>query len=106
MDRLAETLSAGQEFGYPLHVIYYLAGMAGVAMIRGRFEVGARLYGAFEAQNRTTGTEIHPTDQVDFDRYLEMARTALGEAALDAARREGAGWTREQAIDESLALRA
>ena len=102
---LAETLEMGVSFNYPLHISYYLASMACVAVVRDRPIDGIRLFGAFEALNASLGAEVGPQDQAEFDGYIAAAKRALGEAVVDEEWKRGASWTRDQAIAATLALR-
>ena len=102
---LAETLEMGVSFNYPLHISYYLAWMACVAVARDRPIDGIRLFGAFEALNASLGAEVQPQDQAVFDGYIAAARRTLGDAVVDAEWKRGAGWSREEAIAATLALR-
>jgi len=102
---LAETLEMGVGFNYPLHISYYLASMACVAVVRDRPIDGIRLFGAFEALNASLGAEVGPQDQAVFDGYVAAARRALGEAVVAEEWKRGASWTRDQAIAATLTLR-
>ena len=102
---LPETLEMGESFNYPLHISYYLASMACVAVARDRPIEGIRLFGAFEALNASLGAEVQPQDQAEFDGYIAAARRALGAAVVDEEWKRGASWSREQAIAATLALR-
>jgi predicted ATPase/class 3 adenylate cyclase len=102
---LAETLEMGMSFNYPLHISYYLASMACVAVARDRPIDGIRLFGAFEALNASLGAEVQPQDQAEFDSYVAAARRALGDAVVDEEWKRGASWSRDQAIAATLALR-
>jgi predicted ATPase/class 3 adenylate cyclase/tRNA A-37 threonylcarbamoyl transferase component Bud32 len=103
---LAETLEMGMGFNYPLHISYYLASMACVAVVRGRPLDGIRLFGAFEGLNASLGAEVQPQDQAEFNGYIEAAKRALGEAVVAEEWKRGASWTRDQAIAATLALRS
>jgi predicted ATPase len=102
---LAETLEIGVSFNYPLHISYYLASMACVAVARDRPIDGIRLFGAFEALNASLGAEVQPQDQAEFDSYIAAAKRALAEAVVEEEWKRGASWTRDQAIAATLALR-
>jgi predicted ATPase/tRNA A-37 threonylcarbamoyl transferase component Bud32 len=102
---LAETLEIGVSFNYPLHISYYLASMACVAVARDRPIDGIRLFGAFETLNASLGAEVQPQDQAQFDRYVEAARRVLGADVVKEEWKRGASWTRDQAIAATLALR-
>jgi predicted ATPase/class 3 adenylate cyclase/tRNA A-37 threonylcarbamoyl transferase component Bud32 len=103
---LAETLEIGVSFNYPLHISYYLASMACVAVVRDRPIDGIRLFGAFEALNASLGAEVQPQDQDEFNGYVATAKCALGEAVVDEEWKRGASWNRDQAIAATLALRS
>jgi predicted ATPase/class 3 adenylate cyclase len=103
---LVETLKLGLEYNYPMVVNLYLAAMAGVAVVRGQPEQGVRLYGAVDTLLKSLGSAFEPTDQAEVDRHMATAKAALGEEAVAAAWREGAGWTRQKAIAATIPLRS
>jgi len=103
---LVHTVELGQEFNYPMAVNLYLAAMGSVAVMRGRAEEGIRLFGAADAFLQSLGAAFEPTDQAVFDRHISAAKMALGEVAFQAAWKQGAQWTREEAIAATLPLRS
>ncbi len=103
---LAQTAELGQEFNYPMVVNLYLAAMGGVAVVRGREAEGVRLFGAVDAFLKSLGAAFEPTDQAEFDRHVATAKAALGEATFEVAWKQGAAWTRDEAIAVALELRS
>jgi predicted ATPase/class 3 adenylate cyclase len=102
---LARTLELGLEFNYPMAVNLYVAAMGGVAVVRGKPEEGARLFGAVDALLKSLGASFEPTDQAELEHHQRTAREQLGQDAFEAAWKEGAAWSREQAIAATLRLR-
>ena len=105
-EAVVETLELSRQMDNPFNLAYYLAVMAGVAVVRGKHAEGLRLFGAFDTTLRSFGATSQPADQAAINDYVEAASAALGVEAAAAARREGAAWTREQAIANTLPLRS
>lgn len=104
-EAVVETLELSQELNNTFNLAYYLSVMASVAVVRGKHAEGLRLFGAFDAMLRSFGATVQPTDQEAINGYIEAATAALGAEAAAAARREGATWSRQQAIAMTLPLR-
>jgi non-specific serine/threonine protein kinase len=79
-----------------------IEGLAGLAVAEDRFVRAARLGGAADSLRRTLGIPIPDIDRVRLDRWLSEPRNKLGDDGFQAAWAEGAGMTREQAIDYGL----
>ncbi|MGA7673408.1 MAG: BTAD domain-containing putative transcriptional regulator [Nitrolancea sp.] len=92
------------ELGYRTGPLSFLGGMAAIMCAAGQPAVGARLYGAWEANCALPGTEfkLHPPDQKEFERYTDLARQSIGSELFDAAWQEGMCWTLDEAVSEAL----
>jgi tetratricopeptide (TPR) repeat protein len=78
-----------------------LDGLAAVAARDGRPERAARLLGAADRLREATGYALHPAFQRAHERSVELARTALGEAAFAAAWAAGRDLSLDAAIAEA-----
>ena len=67
-----------------------LEGLAGATGLGGDHERSARLLGAAASARRATSVPAAPSERAEIDRIATAARAALGEAAYDAAFRDGA----------------
>jgi predicted ATPase/class 3 adenylate cyclase len=103
---LKEALDLAREYGDPMLVNLYVAAMGQVALIRGRPAEAAQLFGAADAFLRSLGVTFEPADQTVFEQNMTEARGQLGKALYEQRFREGAQWSKEQAIDASITLRA
>lgn len=101
---LEEGLSLAQGLGDKLGAAYYLLGMAAVAALRGQPVRASRLWGAAEALREVIGLPLSPFDRAhyDYERYLDIARSRLDEAAWTAAWEEGRAMTPERAAGYAL----
>jgi hypothetical protein len=81
-----------------------LEGIAGVASMRRRPELAARLLGA--AETRREAIELHrpPIEHALYDRILTTVRAQLAEETLRQAWQAGRALTAEQAIAEAEAF--
>ena len=80
-----------------------LAGLAGVAAVRGQPERAARLWGAAETQIARGSSFFDANDRRLYQRTVVKARAALGEKKFESARAEGRKMTLKQAMDYGLA---
>ncbi len=99
------TLELSLEFNNAYNIAFYLAVMACIAAVRGQHADGLRLFGAANAALRSIGATVQPADQSEIDRYVAMARAALGEAESKAVEAEGEQMTLQRAITISIGLR-
>jgi non-specific serine/threonine protein kinase len=79
-----------------------LEGFARLASATGHYRRAARLFGAAEVLREALGHHRSPTDQAYHDERMASTRSALGDAAFDAASAEGQAMTLEQAIEYAL----
>jgi len=83
-------------------IAYCLTGFAAVAATRRDANRSAELYGAAGAMLERLGIKLDPDDQLDWDRYTELARRRLTAGAYAADYQRGHAMNAEQAI--ALAL--
>jgi predicted ATPase/class 3 adenylate cyclase len=102
---LADLLSVAREFDFPMMLGHYLGAMGGVAVVRGRFELAAQLFGALDMLLTKIGASFEPADQAELDRHSEAAKLQLGEAVYDSAYQAGRALSSDQAIAQTLSLR-
>lgn len=77
-----------------------LMGMAGIMAVRGNPRLATRLMGSIEATLEINGHHIQPTDQEDYDRSINDARTRLDEETFKTIWAEG----RTMSLDETVKL--
>lgn len=97
-DSLRALATAGHKRG----VCFALEGLAAVALAQGASQRAAALFGAAAALREQVGTPLQPADRPDYDRAIATLRSALGEAAFEAAWGEGRSWPLEQTVSEGL----
>jgi len=85
-------------------IFFGLAGMAGVAALRGQLTCAAKLFGALEALREVIGLSRAPLSLAFYDSedHVAAARAGLGEVAFEAAWSEGQAMTLEEAIRYAL----
>jgi predicted ATPase/DNA-binding XRE family transcriptional regulator len=81
-----------------------LVGFACVAAMRNQRTFAARLFGAADAALRNLGTELSPSNRVDYRRGLDLAR-GDGPDAFAAAYASGQGLSLEEALANVFAMR-
>jgi hypothetical protein len=96
-----ESIALCAEVGQLELVAYGLKGLAVVAA-RERPDRAARLFGAAEVLREAGGVAIWPARRTLYDRFLALARDALGEAAFAAAWAEGRALSRREVLAEAL----
>ncbi|MGH3331105.1 MAG: tetratricopeptide repeat protein [Nocardioidaceae bacterium] len=79
-----------------------LESAAGLAVAQHQWTAAARLAGAVDAARQTLGLRGSLPDRARVGEWVGLARKRLGQAAFEAARREGAAMTYEQAADYAL----
>ena len=101
--RFEVSLRIWHKLGNTRGVASCLAGLAGIAVLRGAPERAARLYGAADAARQAGGGVVEPTDRTVHDGAIAEARAALGEAAYAAAWAAGRAQPTRRMIAEALA---
>jgi predicted ATPase/DNA-binding NarL/FixJ family response regulator len=81
-----------------------LIGYASIAILIGMPKVGARLLAAAAASARQRTPYVWPTKRIEYDEYLELARSALSQDEFKAAQLVGGAMSLEQAIEEAQNL--
>jgi len=99
----AESITAAQEIGVARIVMGAVAGLAGVALVRGQPERAVRLLGAVEAARETSG--VGRISHAPYaERIAAEVRARLGESAFAAAWKQGQAVPFEHALAGALAL--
>lgn len=87
-----------RELGNCRGIFHLLEAFGHLALAEGQPERAVRLLGAAERLGKTIGTALAPPEQVEHERGVAAARTALGESAFAAAWAAGQTMTLEEAI--------
>jgi non-specific serine/threonine protein kinase len=80
-----------------------LVGLAGLAVIQGRPDRAARLFGAAEVLREHSGVALELTDRASYDASVAAARESLGKEAFAAAWESGRAMSLGDAIADALA---
>ena len=99
---LKESLILYRELGVKDFISQCLEGLAGVAVVKGESERGARLLGAAEGIREAIGTPLPPSERAEVDGYSAAVQAGLEEKAFAAAWAKGRGMSMEQAISYAL----
>ena len=81
-----------------------LIGYASIAILNGKPKVGVRLLAAAAASVRQRTPYVWPTKRIEYNEYLERARSGLTQDEFQAAQLAGSAMSLEQAIDEAQNL--
>jgi predicted ATPase/DNA-binding CsgD family transcriptional regulator len=102
----SESLAIHQAEQHRVGMAECLIGFASIAVLIGKPVVGVRLLAAATASGRQRTPYAWPTKRMDYEKYLELARSSLTVAEFQAAQSEGSRMSLEQAIDyaQNLAL--
>ena len=76
-----------------------LAGLAGVAAVRGQHQRAAQLWGAAETQMAKAASFFDATDRRLYEHTIAKSRDQLGETAFEAERAQGQALSLEQAVE-------
>jgi len=99
-----ETLEFCVRVNYTFLACAALMGLAGIIAVRGNPQLAARLMGSIEATLEINGHNIQPTDQEDYDRSINDARTRLDEKDFKTLRAEGRTMSLDDAVELALNL--
>jgi len=102
--RFTEGAALMQAIGNPLYVGWCLEGLAGVAVVRARWELAAQLCGARDAHRARLGLGMPPADPNMFERAVARTRQTLGEGAYAIAHAAGQTLPPDQAIVEAIGI--
>jgi hypothetical protein len=94
-----ESLEIGLQIKDDLQTAYCLAGLAAVDAQRGRRDLAARLWGSVNSYERTSGTRLHETERLPYERLL--GDLELASDAADEFERGGA-MTLHEAVEYAL----
>jgi predicted ATPase len=97
-DYLRRGLTLARDAGYRSMIGCCLKGFATAALLRGRPERAARLWGAVEALLTPMDAAAAPVERAFYESYAAAARERLDEAAVSAAWEAGEAMTLEQAL--------
>jgi predicted ATPase/class 3 adenylate cyclase len=102
---LEEALELGEDYEDPTYLFNFIAATGQVALIRGRPEDAARLFGAAAGLLTAAGIKFAPADQAQFEANMESARDHLGDVLYQERFAEGAAWSPAQAMSATVSLR-
>ncbi len=98
-ERFAGALFGNRRLGDRRGVAECLIGFGASAAADGDADRATRLFAAGEAALTAVGAEIWHSNRRDYDRWRELARQQLGQAAFDRAWADGAGYSVDDAIE-------
>lgn len=105
----AESMAAHQAVQNKPGIAECLIGFAAIALLRGLPAAGTRLLGASATigGQRTAAASVWQATRMEYEYYLDLARTSLGEQAFRAEQKIGKAMSLEQAVDyaQNLSLR-
>lgn len=84
-----ESMKISEEMGSTVSIGYALERFAALAVIGGEMERAAILSGAMEAIYDAAGYRIEEVDRLFLERYLDKARSAIGDERFEASRSRG-----------------
>jgi predicted ATPase/DNA-binding SARP family transcriptional activator len=79
-----------------------LDGIAKTECLQRNFEKTTRLLGASEALRRKMGAVIHPVDQPDYDKHIELLKNQMSTENFESAWSKGANMSIEEAYEYAL----
>jgi predicted ATPase/DNA-binding CsgD family transcriptional regulator len=100
----SESLAIHQAEQHRVGMAECLIGFASIAVLIGMPVVGVRLLAAAAASGRQRTPYAWPTKRMEYEEYLELARSSLSVAEFQAAQTAGSTMSLEQAIDYALKL--
>jgi tetratricopeptide (TPR) repeat protein len=99
--RFTDGAACMQAIGNPLYLGWCLEGFAGVAVVRARWELAARLCGARDGYRARLGLGMPAADPHMYERAVACTRETLGEGGYATAHATGQGLAPDQAIVEA-----
>jgi predicted ATPase/class 3 adenylate cyclase len=94
-----ESLEIGHQLNDDLQTAYCLAGLAAVGAQRGRLSLAGRLWGGVVGFERTSGTRLHDTERL---RYQRLVGEVERKSEMSAAFGQGAAMTLDEAVEYAL----
>ncbi|UCF28098.1 MAG: tetratricopeptide repeat protein [Chloroflexota bacterium] len=101
-NRISESLTLNVELGHKQAIAACISGFACIFLDRGNPYLAVQLFAAVETQLEMIWFWLMPSDSVEFEQNLTLARSELGENAFTAAWAEGRSMTTKQAIELAL----
>jgi predicted ATPase len=95
-----ESLEIGRQLRDDLHTAYSLAGLAAVGATQGRRDVAACLWGCVRTFEETSGTSLHESERVRYERVLDELEQA---SDLSPHFTRGHSMTLDDAVEYALA---
>jgi predicted ATPase/DNA-binding CsgD family transcriptional regulator len=99
-----ESLAIHQTEQHRVGMAECLIGFASIAVLIGKPVAGVHLLAAAEASGGQHTPYAWPTKRMDYEEYLELARSGLTQGEFQAAQLAGSAMSLEQAIDYALNL--
>jgi tetratricopeptide (TPR) repeat protein len=96
-----DSLKLHQKEGSRLGVVECLAGLAGTAVLQGKLEHAAKLFGAAEGILESINTTLVPADRLDWERNEKNLRAQLPHQALGLAWQMGRGISLDELINDT-----
>ncbi len=103
---LQEGLEIVRTLGDKRQIAYSLEGFACLAAARGQAPHAVRLFGAAEALREAISVPLPAADRPDYEHWMRVARTALGDEAFETAWAQGRKISPEEAMVEAQSLEA
>jgi hypothetical protein len=97
-----EALEMKRDLGDRLSIAYSLASIAATVSRAGMPLAGARLLGAHDRLREELGAPVPPSDRLQYDAAVALARAGLSEEAFAAARHAGQELSLDDAVAEAL----
>jgi len=97
-NRCQESLDLNLKLGHKQAIAACISGFACILQAHGDALSAVQLFAAVERQLEMIGFSLLPTDSIEFERNVVLAREELGESDFSAAWVEGQAMTTEQAI--------
>jgi predicted ATPase/DNA-binding CsgD family transcriptional regulator len=98
----AEALKVSQELQDRLTIASCLVGLAGTLAVLGEPQRAVRLFGAAEVLRDAIGAQIEPSDRLDYESNVAVARGQLDPAAFETTWAEGRAMSLERAVASAL----
>ncbi|HSG17329.1 MAG TPA: tetratricopeptide repeat protein [Anaerolineae bacterium] len=83
-------------------IVNCLGAIAGLAAMLKQPEIAARLFAFTEQLRAEIGNKMGQADQVEYEAYIQLARSQLGEDNFNALWRDGQAMSTQQAVREAL----
>jgi non-specific serine/threonine protein kinase len=99
-----QSLELNMKLGHKQGVAACITGFACIALDRGEANIAVQLFAAVETQLEKILYWLMPSDSIEFERNVSLAREQLGEEAFAASWAEGRAMTTEQAIARATRL--